>query len=75
MLQKYIKVQDQKELQLLLDVKTRWNPLVPMIKRFVRVIDCITKSLNELGSNEFYKKVLEILKEVLMIFEPFELAV
>jgi len=46
-----------------------------MIKRFVRVIDCITKSLNKLEDNEFYKKVLEILKEVLMILEPLELAV
>ncbi|XP_035714943.1 uncharacterized protein LOC118438569 [Folsomia candida] len=47
-LQKYVKIEFEKELSLLLDSKTRWNSLMDMMERFYNLRSCIRKSLIDL---------------------------
>ena len=42
-LQRYVQEKESKTLFLLLDCKTRWNSLIPMIERLIRIKDCIKK--------------------------------
>lgn len=44
-LQKYVKMEYKKELQLILDSRTRWNSIEPMLERFLKLKDCIIKAL------------------------------
>ena len=37
---------------LTLDGKTRWNSILPMIDRFIKLKNCIPKALREIGSTE-----------------------
>lgn len=74
-LQNHIINQGEKPLKLLLDCKTRWNSLIPMIRRFLKQIKSINMALNELGAEQFDEENLEILKEVFLVLEPMELAV
>ena len=54
-LQKYVKEEFGKELSLVLYSKTRWNSLVSMIERFVKLKNCIKKSLIDLKSPFFFQ--------------------
>lgn len=56
-----IKEQEGKKLQLILDVKSRWNSLVTMIKRFIQIKDLKNKVLNELELRAI--KLLEVLPD------------
>ena len=47
-LQKYVKAEFGKELQLLFDCKTRWNSLLTMLEPFNLLKDCVLKSLIDL---------------------------
>jgi hypothetical protein len=47
-LQVNIKQKKGKELKLILDVKTRWNSLLSMLKRFSEVLECVKLTLIEL---------------------------
>lgn len=48
-LDKYVLEQEKNKLNLLLDCKTRWNTLLPMIDRFAKLEKPINLSLKELG--------------------------
>lgn len=69
-LQKHVRLQEKKELQVLLDCKTRWNSLVTMVERFVRLKEPIKKTLLDLNMseklNEHCEKNAECLLKVLM---------
>lgn len=77
-LQKYIMEQEKKELHLLLDCKTRWNSLVPMIERLLKLKKCIKQSLIDLlgTEKEYYNEQnFVILENILNILKPLELGV
>lgn len=48
-LQNYVKGKHQKEINLILDCKTRWNSLVQMLDRFVSLKDCLQKTMIDLA--------------------------
>jgi hypothetical protein len=76
-LQKHVLEYLKKELKLILDVKTRWNSLVPnMIERLLKLKPCIKKALADIGTNNFYdEENFKILEDVLKVLKPTELAV
>ena len=51
-LQDFVKDQHGKELKLILDCKTRWNSLLCMIERFLKLKQCIPKALRVIRSTE-----------------------
>lgn len=66
-LQNYIKQEKGKELNLILDCKTRWNSVEDMIGRFLAVKECVVSALNDIGSSYMwneaeYPKLLELHK-------------
>lgn len=64
-LQKHVVEKEGKELNLLLDCKTRWNSLVPMIERFLKLNGYIKKALTDLGKTELIKdEFIPFLKEI-----------
>ena len=48
-LQKYVLLEQNKELSLVLDCKTRWSSMYKMIERFICLIKCISKALLDLS--------------------------
>jgi hypothetical protein len=72
---KHVTAKEGKALRLLLDVKTRWSSLVTSINRFLRLIDSVNISLEELGAEPYCECHLIILKEMAMILEPVEVGV
>lgn len=48
-LQNYVKEQEGKELRLLIDCNTRWNTLITMIERFLKIQRCVDKALRDLN--------------------------
>lgn len=49
MLQKYVKIELNKELKLILDVRTSWNSLVAMLERFIVLKSYILKAVMDLN--------------------------
>jgi len=74
-LQKHVFEQEGKKLRLLLDCKTRWNSLLHMINRFLKLINCINKALFALGQEQFDSVNIKVLKEIMQVLEPIELVV
>lgn len=74
-LQKNIKKKEGKSLKLLLDVKTRWSSLVAAVSRFLQLVESVNDSLTELGANCYSDEHIILLREILMILEPVQLAV
>lgn len=75
-LQAKVKLQEVKELSLLLDCKTRWNSLVPMLERLLKLNNCLKDALEELGREDLYNEVdFGSLKNVIDVLKPIELAV
>lgn len=75
-LQKYVKVQFNQELQLLLDTKTRWNSLLTMLERFEKLIDCVQKSLIDVKSQlTISKNEKQLISEITSTLLPIKLAV
>lgn len=74
-LQGYINEQEGKKLQLLLDIKTRWNSLITMLKRFLQIKDPVNKTLNDLGQQQISEENISILKELLDVLAPLEIAI
>lgn len=78
-LQRYVLelVPTNSELQLLLDSKTRWNSLIPMIERFIKLIGLIEQALRDLNMEYLWdssytcvaKNIVEALKPVLIAVE------
>lgn len=74
-LEKHIIDQEGKKLRLLLDCKTRWNSIIPMVNRFIKIYDCIQKALMELGQQKCSQKNIKVLEEISHVLQPVELAV
>ena len=54
LLQKYVLLEQNKELSLVLDCKTRWSSMYEMIERFICLKKCISKALLDLLLNMIY---------------------
>lgn len=74
-LQKFVTEEHGKELSLLLDCPTRWNSLVPMLKRILQVHTAIEKSLSVLKVDGLSSDELEKCKDIITILEPLEILV
>ena len=70
-LQKHVKAEFRREYMLILDSKTRWNSLVDMIKRFVKLKKSIKMSLIELSSDiHFSDEEFNELEDLIAALEP-----
>jgi len=74
-LQRYVYEQEGKTLQLMLDIKIRWNSLITMIERFLQIKGPVNKTLHELGQQKFSEKNISILKKLFDVLSPIESAV
>lgn len=79
-LQKYVKMEfGGKELNLVLDSRTRWSSLINMFERFYELRTCVQKSLIDLkldSSNYmFTENEFKILEEIIAVLLPVKLAV
>lgn len=75
-LQKYVREKHTKDLQLILDCKTRWNSLVEMLSRFLLLKDCIMKTLIDLAiPNTLNDSDFERLIDIVDSLEPVKLTV
>ncbi|KAL0895021.1 hypothetical protein ABMA27_013490 [Loxostege sticticalis] len=79
LLQQYIKAEFGKELQLILDCRTRWSSLASMLSRFNEVKHCISKALIDLkltsSSFSFTDEEYMTLTHIEQALEPVKLAV
>ena len=63
-------------MQLMIDIKIRWNSLLTMVERFDKVKICILKSLIDLNSNIYFEDdELSMIHNLVLILEPVKLAV
>lgn len=74
-LQKHVFLQEGKQLKLLLDCKTRWNSLVPMVNRFNLLFPCINAALIELGQPQLDPIHVDVSKKIIQALEPVEITV
>ncbi|XP_074174497.1 uncharacterized protein LOC109443974 isoform X2 [Rhinolophus sinicus] len=76
LLQQEIARSEKRELEVILDCKTRWNTLERMIERFLKIIDPIKTVLRELKLDHLWKEeYYEILRGMLNCLQPVRLAV
>lgn len=65
----------QKTLQLLPDVKTRWNSTEVMLERFIQTFDCLREALEEIGLPDLVLNTdLEVAKSLHEALQPVRLA-
>lgn len=63
----------QKEQQLSLDCKTRWNSMLKMLETFIKLYDVTKEALNELGSEHLLTNLnLELIKSIALALKPVE---
>lgn len=75
-LQKYVKAECEQELNLLLDVKTRWNSMLCMTERFLKLKNAIKKALIDLDmSSKWNENNISTLEILLKILQPTKLSV
>ena len=75
-LQPFVISSHGKELQLLLDTKTRWNSLLAMLQRFYHLRKEIKMAMVHLEKDfPFTDEELQAIKELSEILEPVEIAV
>ncbi|GBM96116.1 hypothetical protein AVEN_7992-1 [Araneus ventricosus] len=75
-LQKYVKEDTGKELSLILDCRTRWNSLLAMIERFLKLKVCIYKALIDIGSDTTFSDLeWSKIKHLIESLQPFKLAI
>lgn len=76
-LQRYVIEIEEKELQLVLDCKTRWNTLEAMVARFLRIRSAVVEALQELNLHYIWSEshsrtaiaILDALKPVRIAIE------
>ena len=75
-LQTHVKNEFHKEFILILDSKTRWNSLLEMIERFLKLKKCIEKALIDLDQ-QFSVSQGEylLLDDILFSLQPMKLAI
>lgn len=74
-LQEYVKQQHGRELNLLLDCKTRWNSMETMLERFLKIVDSIRQALHDLNSTLLDDSNIHILTDIFKALKPIKLAV
>ena len=75
-LQKHVKQKLAKELSLLLDCKTRWTSLHAMLEPFVKVKNCIRKSLTDTNSSvTFTDDEFKLIADTVLALQPVKVAV
>ena len=76
-LMKYVTAELGKELMLILDCKTRWNSLLQMLRRFLKLKGCVAKALVDLQMEklmpEYYE--IQVLEELVDALLPVQYAV
>ena len=76
MLTKYLAESNEKELVLILDCQTRWNSLVLMCERVLKVKDALKKVLIDLGTaDQITTEDFKIIEEIVLCLRPVMLAV
>lgn len=61
---------------LLLDIKTRWNSIIPMLERILLLKDCIKDSLEELSSlSLFYNVDFDLVVQLCNVLLPVKLTI
>lgn len=75
-LQKYVKLEFGKEINLQLDVITRWNSLLNMLERFYELRHCVQKALIDLNSNlNFCEADFTLISATVAALTPIKLGV
>lgn len=74
-LNKWTLLQEPSPLKLLLDCKTRWNSIVPMIERVLRLEIPINNALDELGQKKIPNSHFTMLRNLLNIIKPIHMVV
>ncbi|CAH2208826.1 jg14831, partial [Pararge aegeria aegeria] len=75
-LQKHVVAEFGVELVLLLDVRTRWNSMLTMIERILKLKNAIKKALIDLDSSQKWNEDnITVLQKLQMILTPTKLAV
>lgn len=75
-LQNYVKSEFQKELNLILDCRTRWNSLAAMIERFHLIRTCIKKAFIDLRvATNFEEQEFNYIFQVMEALKPIRAAV
>lgn len=77
-LQKYVRENNDKELSLISDCKTRWNSLFAMLKRFYELRSAIQKAMIDLKGQvkvNLTDEEMELVREMIQALEPINAAV
>ena len=75
-LQEYVKEKYKVEHSLLLDCKTRWNSLLNMVERFIKLVPCIRSALKDLNALHLLdEQSIPILSDVYSALNPIKIAV
>lgn len=75
-LQKYVKKEHGRELNLLLDCKTRWNSLFTMLERFDLLKNSVKKALIDLNNPvQFEESDFQLINEIIKVLAPAKLSV
>ncbi|GBP69398.1 hypothetical protein EVAR_54817_1 [Eumeta japonica] len=74
-LQNYVKSEFGKELSLLLDIKTRWNSIIVMAERFLKLKNCVKKALIDLNMLDKWNENNLLLQSIVDLLQPVKIAV
>lgn len=75
-LQKYVKEEIGHELNLLLDIRTRWNSMMQMVERFLKLKNAIKKALIDLNMSSMWRDDnIDVLESLLVVLHPVKLSV
>lgn len=75
-LQKHVKTEHGKELNLILDSQTRWNSITPMLERYLLLKNCIKKTLIDINwPDKLNEEENTKIQELVNVLKPIQLAV
>jgi hypothetical protein len=70
-LQKFITEMHGKEMELILDMKTRWGTIFAMLERFIFLKESVKKALIDLGQIDLYNCInFQVLEDVVNVVKP-----
>ena len=73
-LQDFVKNEFNEELKVILDCKVRWNSLLAMIERFLKLKNCISKALRVIASTEnVFEEEWAMLNNLVEVLRPLEI--
>ena len=75
-LQKNVNIQEGKDLSLIIDCKTKWNSIQPMLERIIKLKSCLKNVLNDLDALHLWdEKMINVLELLADTLKPIQLAV